>query len=123
MTQNKGTILVIDDDTALQTVLETALHSEGYHVVSASDGAEGLNLIAQIQPVLVITDIMMPNMDGVELFHAIQERLQANNIPVIMMTALSRKPWFADLEAEGAVFLQKPFVFDKLLDLVKISLL
>ena len=116
MNQSRGTILIIDDDLALQTVLEYALRSEGYNVVLASDGQEGLHRIKQLAPSLVISDIMMPNMDGVEVFHHLKDRLQNDGIPIIFMTALSRKPWFADLEAEGAVIIQKPFEIDRLVD-------
>jgi CheY-like chemotaxis protein len=122
MTQSKGTIFIMDDDLALQAVLEYALRNAGYDVVIANDGQEGLEQLEKITPVLVISDIMMPNMDGVEAFHRIKERLQDNGIPVIIMTALNRKPWFADLEAEGAVILQKPFEVDKLIDMIDITL-
>lgn len=122
MTQSKGTIFIMDDDLALQTVLEYALRAAGYDVVLAPDGQEGLRLLDTISPSLVISDIMMPNMDGVEVFHHIKERLQDDGIPIIIMTALNRKPWFADLEAEGAVILQKPFEVDRLIDMIDITL-
>jgi two-component system OmpR family response regulator len=113
------TILVMDDDLALQTVLEIALREAGYHVVLANDGQEGIEKLTTLNPDLVISDIMMPQMDGVETFQRIRERLQDNGIPIFIMTALSRKPWFADLEAEGAVIIQKPFEIDRLIHLVR----
>lgn len=123
MTESKGTILIIDDDLPLQNVLEMALRSEGYDVVTANDGQEGAAKIEEIYPCLVLMDIMMPNMDGVEMFRLIQGRLQDDGIPVIVMTALNRKPWFAELEAEGAAILQKPFQVDRLIDLINVSLI
>lgn len=123
MTQSKGTILIIDDDMALQAMLDLALRTAGYEVEAAFDGEEGLKKIESLRPSLVLADIMMPNMDGVELFHFIKERLQNYGIPIIIMTGLSRKPWFADLEAEGAAIVQKPFEIEQLVDLVNISLL
>jgi CheY-like chemotaxis protein len=122
MTQSKGTIFIMDDDLALQTVLEYALHNAGYDVVMAPDGQEGLRRLETLSPRLVLSDIMMPNMDGVEAFQHIRERLQDQGIPVFIMTALSRKPWFADLEAEGAVILQKPFEVDRLIEMINIAL-
>jgi CheY-like chemotaxis protein len=122
MTQSKGTIFIMDDDLALQAVLEYALRNAGYDVVIANDGQEGLEQLEKITPVLVLSDIMMPNMDGVEAFQRIKERLQDDGIPIIIMTALNRKPWFADLEADGAVILQKPFEVDKLIDMIDITL-
>lgn len=109
----------MDDDLALQTVLEIALREAGYQVVLANNGEEGLERLKTLSPNLVISDIMMPNIDGVELFERIKDRLQNEGIPIFIMTALTRKPWFADLEAEGAVIIQKPFEMDQLLNLVR----
>ncbi|MEI6180251.1 MAG: response regulator [Chloroflexales bacterium] len=122
MTEPKGTIFIIDDDLALQTVLEYALRSAGYNVVLAPDGEEGLRQLETLTPDLVISDIMMPNMDGVEVFQQLKERLQDQGIPIMIMTALNRKPWFADLEAEGAVILQKPFEVERLIAMINLSL-
>jgi len=119
----KKTILVMDDDLALQTVLEIALREAGYEVILANDGQEGIEKLTALNPDLVISDIMMPQMDGVETFQRIKEQLQDNGIPIFIMTALNRKPWFADLEAEGAVILQKPFEIDQFLRLVDDMLL
>ena len=113
------TVLIIDDDLALQTVLEIALREAGYNVVLANDGEEGLQKLATFKPNLVISDIMMPQLDGVETFGRMKETLQNEGIPVFIMTALSRKPWFADLEAEGAVIIQKPFEIEQVLNLAR----
>ena len=119
----KKTILIMDDDLALQTVLEIALREAGYEVILANDGQEGIEKLKVLSPDLVISDIMMPQMDGVETFQQIKEQLQDHGIPIFIMTALNRKPWFADLEAEGAVIIQKPFEIDQLLHLVRDMLL
>lgn len=121
--QPEKTILIMDDDLTMQTVLEIALREAGYQVVLANDGQEGIRKLMSVQPDLVISDIMMPQMDGVETFQRIKEQLQDNGIPIFIMTALTRKPWFADLEAEGAVIIQKPFDIDQLLSLVQDMLL
>ncbi|WP_298821524.1 response regulator [Chloroflexus sp.] len=118
MSASKGTIFIIDDDLGLQSILSIALRNAGYEVVLARDGIEGLRMLEHLSPSLVLSDIMMPNMDGVETFQRIKERLQDDGIPIILMTALSRKPWFADLEAEGAVIIQKPFEIQHLVDLI-----
>jgi CheY-like chemotaxis protein len=112
------TVFVIDDDVSLQMVLEISLKQAGYHVELASDGEEGLERLETIQPDVVISDIMMPHMDGIQFFRAMQERLRYHAIPIIVMTALARKPWFADLEAEGAVIIHKPFDVDRLVSLI-----
>lgn len=118
----RQTILIIDDDMALQAMLEMSLRNAGYHVVMAHDGREGLAMINTVRPDLILCDIMMPNMDGVEMFQRIREHLQDDGIPVIIITGLNRQPWFADLEAEGAAIFQKPFEIPRLVELVNISL-
>ncbi|NWG19447.1 MAG: response regulator [Chloroflexi bacterium] len=117
--EEQPTILVIDDDLAMQTVLEIALRDAGYRVELAGDGQEGIRKLAAIRPDLVICDIMMPQMDGVEAFQQMKDQLQEDGIPIFIMTALNRKPWFADLEAEGAVIIQKPFDIEQFLSLVQ----
>ncbi len=115
-------IFVIDDDLGLQTVLSIALKDAGYEVELADNGVEGLKQLPVVQPDLVISDVMMPHLDGVQVFEAIKEGLRVEGIPIILMTALSRKPWFADLEAEGAVIIQKPFDVNHLMAVVKMLL-
>ncbi len=116
------TILVIDDDPAMQTVLEIALREAGYRVEVASDGQEGVAKLVSQRPNLVICDIMMPQMDGVEAFQRMKDQLQEEGIPIFIITALNRKPWFADLEAEGAVIIQKPFDIEQMLSLIQTML-
>ena len=111
-------IFVIDDDLGLQTVLSIALKDAGYEVEVADNGVEGLKQLPVVQPDLVISDVMMPHLDGVQVFEAIKEGLRVEGIPIILMTALTRKPWFADLEAEGAVIVQKPFEVDFLIAMI-----
>lgn len=112
------TIFIIDDDVSLQTILEITLKQAGYHVELASDGEEGLERLESLQPDVVISDVMMPHVDGVQFFRQIQERLSYEGVPIIIMTALNRKPWFADLEAEGAVIVHKPFNVERLVALI-----
>lgn len=78
------TILVIDDDLALQTVLEIALREAGYQVVLASDGEEGVEKLKSAKPNLVISDIMMPQLDGVETFQRMKDQLQDEGIPILL---------------------------------------
>jgi CheY-like chemotaxis protein len=116
------TVFVIDDDVSLQAMLGIALRQAGYDVEFASDGEEALQRLETLQPAMILCDIMMPEMDGVQFFEAIRERLRYEGIPIIIMTALTRRAWFADLEAEGAVFIQKPFEIDHLLRLINLYL-
>jgi DNA-binding response OmpR family regulator len=116
------TIYVIDDDENLQTVLDIALTGEGYDVELASNGEEALRRLDQIQPDMVLCDVMMPFGDGTQVWQVMREQLQYAGVPFVLVTALDRKPWFAALEAEGVVILHKPFNIDRLVALVHSSL-
>jgi len=111
-------VLVVDDDESLLMILEIALREAGYQVELASNGNEALARLRHLQPDLIICDIMMPYVDGKQFWEAIHERVQYEGVPIILITALSRKRWFEDLEAEGAVIVQKPFRVEYLISLV-----
>jgi len=111
-------ILVIDDDPAITSVLKRGLSYEGYAVESAGSGEAGLSLAREHAPDLVILDIMMPGMNGLEVL----QRLRAADarLPVIMLTA---KDAPADqvqgLEAGADDYVVKPFTFEVLLARVR----
>jgi CheY-like chemotaxis protein len=107
------TILVVDDESAIIEVLRGLLEDEGYRVVSAANGYEGLERVAQARPDLIISDVMMPRMGGVAFMHALRQDSSYATIPVVLASA-------AAPSANGAAgFLGKPFDFDALLDLVR----
>jgi len=87
----KRNILVVDDNTDKLGLLEAALSLAGYHVTTAMDGEEALAAIESYQPDLVITDVMMPRMNGYELAQRIRGNPQTKFIPVIMQTAAGRR--------------------------------
>jgi diguanylate cyclase (GGDEF)-like protein len=84
-------ILVVDDNPDKLHLLETALSLAGYHVRTATDGDEALSAIESYQPDLVITDVMMPRMNGYELAQQIRSNPRTKFIPVIMQTAASKR--------------------------------
>jgi diguanylate cyclase (GGDEF)-like protein len=84
-------ILVVDDNPDKLHLLETALSLAGYHVRTATDGDEALSVIESYQPDLVITDVMMPRMNGYELAQQIRSNPRTKFIPVIMQTAASKR--------------------------------
>jgi CheY-like chemotaxis protein len=98
------------------------LREAGYRVEVAGNGQEGMRKLVSLRPNLVICDIMMPQMDGVEAFQRMKDQLQEEGIPIFIITALNRRPWFADLEAEGAVIIQKPFEIKQMLNLIQTML-
>jgi two-component system response regulator MprA len=106
-------ILVVDDDPEIVSFLKRGLTYEGYTVDTAGDGAEALAKARDAEPDLVILDIMMPGMDGLEVSKRLR---QASKLPILMLTA---KGTVADrikgLDSGADDYLLKPFSFDELL--------
>lgn len=88
----KPNVLVVDDDPDKLSLLEAALTMAGYEVRTARDGAEGLAAIASFEPDLVVSDVMMPGMNGYELARKIRENPQTKFIPIILQTAAGFRP-------------------------------
>jgi len=89
--ESKANILVVDDNPDKLSLLEAALSLAGYNVRTATDGDEALAAIESYQPDLVITDVMMPRMNGYELAQKIRSNPTTKFIPVIMQTAAGRR--------------------------------
>jgi diguanylate cyclase (GGDEF)-like protein len=89
--ESKFNILVVDDNPDKLSLIEAALSLAGYNVTTAVDGVEGLAAIESYQPDLVITDVMMPRMNGYELAQRIRANPLTKFIPVIMQTAAGRR--------------------------------
>ena len=117
-------ILVVDDDSTSRRLMSHILNREGYDVATASDGVEALELMADDPAEIVITDRMMPNMDGVELLKAVRQSPMYGHIPVIIVTANSDARDQPEAEAAGATaFLTKPVGSTELLATVQRALL
>ena len=104
-------ILIIDDDESIQTVVEFGLKmTAGWEVISASSGNEGISRAQTEQPDMILLDVMMPEMDGLATFRALQLNDQTRSIPVIFLTAkaqASEKHLFNDTGGNGVI--TKPF--------------
>ncbi|HXV21855.1 MAG TPA: response regulator [Desulfuromonadales bacterium] len=81
------TVLVVDDQEMVRLAIVAALRKEGYSLLQASNGAEGLKIALQQKPHLIITDTVMPRMDGYEMFRALQASAATRNIPVIALSS------------------------------------
>jgi two-component system response regulator HydG len=114
MTAKKAKILVVDDEASARSGLGKLLEQEGYSVVQAADGREALDAVAEEAPELIITDLKMPNMDGMQLLAKIRESYDA--IPVIVATAFGEvSSAVTAMRAGAADYLTKPIDFDALL--------
>jgi two-component system cell cycle response regulator len=114
----KSKILIIDDDRVTLTMLEMILSRHGYQVLSAKDGAEGLELATKEKPGAVISDMLIPKIHGLELCTKIKQDPQLKDIKVILMTAVYKGTAFQfEAKDSGAdLFIEKPIDTNELLD-------
>ncbi|MEC4670122.1 MAG: response regulator, partial [Nitrospirota bacterium] len=110
----KTKILVVDDDPDIVGTLKDRLESLGYDPLTASDGLRALELIDQQTPRLMLLDLEMPKMSGLEVFKRLaQSRQNEHELPVIVMTAYGTVSAAVEAMKEGAYdFLTKPFDVD-----------
>ena len=103
------TILIIDDSPTVRRLVGSSLRNLGYTVVEAVDGQQGLELLATARPQLVIVDLNMPNMDGLEFTRAVRSQPMFKDLPVIMLTTESTEADRARGLAAGVnTYLVKP---------------
>jgi len=104
------TIVVIDDEFGLVDVLAASLSDLGYRVLTASNGVQGLEKMAEQPPDLVMLDFMMPLLDGPGVLRAMAGSPRLASVPVVMMSAMPES--FVRSRCDGYVaFLRKPFDF------------
>lgn len=106
-------VLVVDDDPAVRESLERSLRFEGYEVATASDGIGALDAVSRAKPDIVVLDVMMPRMDGLETCR--QLRARGDDLPVLMLTArdgLADRVSGLDVGADD--YLVKPFALEEL---------
>ena len=116
----RSRILVVDDETQITRVLKTALSSQGYEVKSASDGESALNLALDWIPDLIVTDLSMPGMTGIELCRLVRERSQ---VPIIVLSVRGEeKTKIEALDAGADDYVTKPFSVSELLARVRANL-
>ncbi|MGE5682696.1 MAG: response regulator transcription factor [Bacillota bacterium] len=115
-----GSILIVEDDLYTRTNVIDLLNETGYIVYSAEDGIEGLTAAKKNLPDLVISDITMPQLNGIELFYALKKDPVTSTIPVIFLTSRSEPNEIKaglDLGAEG--YITKPFHMSDLLGAIE----
>ncbi len=102
----RGHILVVEDETGIRTAMSLILEMEGYRVSQAGDGRQGLHSLLECVPDLIITDYMMPSMNGVEMIREIRAKEDFRTLPIIMLTAAF--PPEPDYRTLVDAFLSKP---------------
>lgn len=121
MNTKPGYLLIVEDDSDIRKLLETTLTFRGYQVSTARNGNEGLELIRKEHPAIIITDIMMPRLDGFGLVHRLRLNPETRSIPVIFITATyveNEDREFA-LNIGATRFIQKPVDLDNFLKTIE----
>lgn len=106
-------LVIVDDDPGILSLLTDFFASYGYPFRMAQNGLEALKLLEQFDATIIITDLLMPNMDGMELIHEVKKN--APDIDIIVVTGFAKQYRYTDVIKAGATdFIQKPFNLDEL---------
>ncbi|MBI3004894.1 MAG: response regulator [Ignavibacteriales bacterium] len=111
-------VLVVDDDDAFRVAIVRVLQEEGFTIVEATDGADGLEKATRQNPDLIVSDVFMPNMNGFMMVEELQKDKRTSGIPIIMMTGAAQGAgaWSSDASIQ---YIEKPFSLDSLLETVR----
>lgn len=113
-----ASVLIVDDDDEIRLLLGSVLTEYGFDVFEGLDGMETVGLLETIQPDLLLLDILMPNMDGLELLREIANR--EIDVPVIVFTGAADEEFSTRaLETGAAAFMTKPLEMQALMDTIK----
>ena len=113
-------IMAVDDEPAIRNLLKRSLEAEGYDVFLAADGGSALKSMDRHRPDLVILDIMMPGLNGLQVLDLIRQR---SNVPIIMLTGIGEATTVHDALSMGADdYVRKPFGGRELLARIKAKL-
>lgn len=114
------TILIVDDSAVVRQVVSYSLSKAGYEVIAAVDGNDALTKLPNPSITMVITDLNMPGMNGIELIRQLRTRREFKFTPIVMLTTISeesKKHEGKEAGASGWIF--KPFTSSQLMDVVK----
>lgn len=115
-----ASILTVDDSASLRMAIRLALSGAGYAVTEAADGVEGLAKAAATKFDMIVTDLNMPNMDGLTMIRELRTQPAQAGVPIIFLTTESDADMKAQAKAAGATgWLVKPFVADQLVKVAK----
>ena len=109
------TVLVVEDEDALATLLQYNLEKEGYRVILAGDGEEALILVQEELPDLVVLDWMLPKVSGIEVCRRLRQRTESRNLPILMLTARGEESdRVRGLDTGADDYVVKPFAMSEL---------
>ena len=122
-------VLIVDDEPDMRTYISTLLETNGYKPILAVDGVEGLESARREKPALIILDVLMPKDSGINMYRELKNDPELNDIPVIMLSAISRKTFFHSQKVldeykgekipEPAAYIEKPAEPEELLEEIR----
>lgn len=122
-------VLIVDDEQDIRVFMTTLLETSGFKPVVATNGQEGLEMARSHKPELIIMDIMMPKESGIYMYREVKKDPDLRNVPVIMVSALSKKTFFHSQKVvdefegvkipEPAAYIEKPPEPEELLGAVR----
>jgi excisionase family DNA binding protein len=118
--QSAPLVLIVDDDEGVRAFVRASLEAEGLEVREAGSASEGLSVLDDVSPDLILLDVMMPHMDGWEMLRRVQEQHGVGEIPVVMFSGKVDERAADEAEERGASgFIGKPFDAQQLVDRAK----
>lgn len=115
-----ATIVVIEDDPYILKLISQTLQKAGYEVVTATDGSDGLRKVKETAPQLVVLDVSLPGLDGYQVCHYLRSEPATVDLPIIMVTAMSRpSDQRRGFETGADDYLSKPFILSELVTRVQ----
>ncbi|MDP2921015.1 MAG: response regulator [Candidatus Omnitrophota bacterium] len=116
-------ILLVDDEEDIIKMNMLRLSESNYHVISASDGKDGIEKAEKETPDLILLDVVMPGMDGLETLTRLKSNPRTSHIPVIMLSGVGQKTALDKALSSGAIdFIDKPFNGEMLMEAIKKNL-
>jgi CheY-like chemotaxis protein len=120
---NEKTIMVVDDNPDIITIVRTILEGKGFNVLSASGGAECLEVLKTQKPDLIVLDIMMPEMDGLEVLTRLKAMSELANVPVVLLTAkVQYEDVLGGYKLGADYYITKPFTSTQLINGINLLL-
>ena len=111
-------LLLVEDEESAAEMLAAILELEGFHVTLAANGKRAIEVLEEAQPALIITDYMMPMMDGIEMAQAIRAMPAYSTVPILMTSGVAEAA-LKEHESLLSAFLRKPFRIEALLEVVR----
>lgn len=121
MTENKKTILIVEDDIPMLEALNDKFTKEGFDILEAKNGIEGLNMSFDKHPDLILLDIIMPKMDGMTMLKKLRENEWGKAVPVILLTNLSSSEKATEAMVKGVYdyLVKADWTLEEVVDKVK----